>query len=164
MKFLFNINIFALLIISLPNLRKMEWISSNDAIKTAINAVKEDGVADCCPLKKYLDNESLIHAIFIKHLDDAEKSYYIIYWLVNDKILCIGEVLAEDGTLLSFTPFTHPGTEHYHNFMNDEEMIRTRFHEDEFTESELVWKPCSESTSSIISRAGLFLVSSVFGL
>ena len=89
------------------------------------------------------------HAMFIENLEDPEKSYFLVYWMVNGRILCIAEVDAIQGTILSFTPFTHPGAEHYHNFMKAEEIIHDKFNEDEIIESSLVWRPCLESSSSL---------------
>jgi hypothetical protein len=127
----------------------MEQISHTQAIDAVIRAVKEPGLEGCRVLNKYLENRDMIHAMFIEHLEDAARSYYIVYWLINGRILCIAEVNARTGTVLSFTPFTHPGSEHYHNFLKAEEIIHDRFPEEQFLESSLVWQCCMESTSSI---------------
>jgi len=67
---------------------------------------------------------------------------------MNDKMICIAEVDASSGNILSFTPFTHPGTEHYHDVDKFEEIIRIRYPNEEITDSDLVWRPCKESNSS----------------
>ena len=68
---------------------------------------------------------------------------------MNDKMICIAEVDASSGNILSFTPFTHPGTEHYHDVDKFEEIIRIRYPNEEITDSDLVWRPCKESNSSL---------------
>jgi hypothetical protein len=127
----------------------MEKITESQAVRSVIDSIKENAIQGCRTLNLYLENYDVIHTLFIENLDETGRSYYIVYWLIDLRILCIAEVDAVDGTVLSFTPFTHPGSEHYHNFMKAEEIIHDRFHEDEFLSSSLVWKPCQESTSSL---------------
>jgi hypothetical protein len=127
----------------------MYKISASQAIREVINGIREDGLEGCQILNMYLDHEEMSHAMFVENLADPDHSYYLVYWLINNRILCIAEVDATEGKVLSFTPFTHPGTEHYHNFMKAEQIVHEKFHEDEFIESHLVWRPCRESRSSL---------------
>jgi len=127
----------------------METITREQAIRAAINAIEEFDLPHPCALQRCLENMDLIHCLFIHRLDDPSASYYILYWLMDDKMICIAEVDASGGNLLSFTPFTHPGTEHYHEADKFEEIIRIRYPDEEITDSDLVWKPCQESNSSI---------------
>ncbi|MCX6245928.1 MAG: hypothetical protein NTU98_14635 [Bacteroidetes bacterium] len=127
----------------------MYRISASQAIREVISEIRENGLEGCGTLKMYLENEEMIHAMFIENLADPNHSYYLVYWLINKRILCIAEVDATEGKVISFTPFTHPGTEHYHNFLKAEEIVHEKFHEDEFIGSSLVWMPCRESTSSL---------------
>jgi hypothetical protein len=127
----------------------MEILSKEQAIRAAIEMIEESGAPHPCTLQKCLDNPELVHCLFIQHLEDPGASYYILYWLLNGKMICVAEVDAYRGLVLSFTPFTHPAAEHYHDTDKFEEMIRTRYPDEEITGSELVWKPCKESNSSI---------------
>ncbi|MCX6286005.1 MAG: hypothetical protein NTY96_02690 [Bacteroidetes bacterium] len=127
----------------------METITREQAIKAAINSIEESDFPHPCTLQRCLENVDLIHCLFIHRLDDPGASYYILYWLINDKMICIAEVDAFNGNILSFTPFTHPATEHYHDTEKFEEMIRIRYPDEVVADSDLVWKPCNESNSSI---------------
>lgn len=126
-----------------------EKITELQAIRSVIDGIKENEIQGCKTLYQFLENQKMSHAMFIENLEDPGKSYFLVYWMVNDRILCIAEVDAVKGTILSFTPFTHPGAEHYHNFMKAEEIVHDKFHEDEIIESSLVWRPCLESSSSL---------------
>jgi hypothetical protein len=127
----------------------MERITKEQSIKSAIDAIEESGLPHPCSLQRCLDNADLVHCLFIHRLDDPGASYYILYWLLNNKMICVAEVDAFSGNTLSFTPFTHPAAEHYHDADKFEEMIRTRYPDEEITDSDLVWRPCRESNSSI---------------
>ena len=127
----------------------METITREQAIRSAINAIEEFDLPHPCSLQRCLENVDLIHCLFVHRLDDPEACYYILYWLVNNKMVCIAEVDASAGNLLSFTPFTYPATEHYHDSDKFEDMIRIRYPGEEITDSDLVWRPCKESNSSI---------------
>ena len=140
---------FIRVIMSYRNGQQIEMISREQAIKAAINAVEESGLPHPCSLQRCLENMDLVHCLFIHRLDDPGSSYYILYWLLNNKMICIAEVEACSGKVLSFTPFTHPATEHYHDTDKFEEIIRIRYPDEEITDSDLVWKPCRESNSSI---------------
>ncbi|MGA3014294.1 MAG: hypothetical protein ABSD71_09700 [Bacteroidales bacterium] len=126
-----------------------ERITELQAIRSVTEGVKENEIQVSKTLNQFLENREMSHAMFIENLEDPEKSYFLVYWMVNDRILCIAEVDAVQGIILSFTPFTHPGAEHYHNFMKAEEIVHDKFHEDEIIESSLVWRPCLESSSSL---------------
>ena len=127
----------------------METITKEQAIKSAIDAIEEFDIPHPCSLQRCLENVDLVHCMFIHRLDEPEASYYILYWLLNDKMICIAEVDASSGEILSFTPFTHPGTEHFHNSDKFDEIIKTRYPDEEIADSDLVWRPCKESDSSI---------------
>ncbi len=127
----------------------METITREQAIKSVIDAIEEFDLPHPCTLQRCLENVELVHCMFIRRLDDPGTSYYILYWLMNDKMICIAEVDAFSGKTLSFTPFTHPAAEHYHDADKFDEMIRIRYPDEEITDSDLVWKPCKESNSSI---------------
>ena len=127
----------------------MEIITREQAIRAAINSIEESELPHPCALQKCLENLDLIHCLFIKRLDDPLAAYYILYWLLNDKMICIAEVDASSGDILSFTPFTYPGTEHYHDMEKFKDMVRTRYPDEDVADSDLVWRPCNESKSSI---------------
>jgi len=127
----------------------METITREQAIRAAVNSIEEFDLPHPCTLQRCLENVDLVHCLFIHRLDDPGASYYILYWLMNGKMICIAEVDAYGGNLLSFTPFTHPSAEHYHDVGKFEEIIRIRYPDEEITDSDLVWKPCKESNSSI---------------
>ena len=127
----------------------METITRKEAVIAAINSIEEFDLPHPCTLQRCLENVDLAHCLLIHRLDDPGASYYILYWLLNDKMICVAEVDAFNGSLLSFTPFTHPATEHYHDVDKFEDIIRTRYPEEKITGSEMVWRPCKESNSSI---------------
>ncbi|MEI6683959.1 MAG: hypothetical protein WCO44_15110 [Bacteroidota bacterium] len=127
----------------------MELISRDQAILYTIAAIEETDIPHPCSLQKCLENVDLIHCLLVSRLDEEGSSYYILYWLLNGKMICVAEVDAHSGEVLSFTPFTHPGAEHYHDVEKFAEIIRTRFPDEAILSSDLVWRPCRESNSSL---------------
>jgi hypothetical protein len=147
----------------------MEPITREQAVKSAIEAIEEFDIPHPCSLQNCLENTDLVHCIFIHRLDDQEASYYILYWLLNEKMICVAEVDALSGNILSFTPFTHPGTEHYHDSEKFVDLIRNRYPDEDLVKSDMVWQPCRESNSSlypflrVITNKNTYFVS-MFGI
>jgi len=128
----------------------METLSRQQAIKATIDAIEEFDIPHPYSLP----------ALPWEHGPDPLPVYspagwsrcILLYSLLAPRWQDGGVLLKRmpsTGTFFPLTPFTHPPAEHYHDVDKFEELIHIRYPDEVIAESDLVWKPCKESSSSI---------------
>ncbi len=124
-----------------------QWIEPRLAVDIANKKVIKSGLTDNLDIINALENGHPETPLLVERLDDPEVAYYLIPWMISEGVIFVVKVNALNGDFLELRTFSKPTPSPYLMPTQALACAQQEFPTSTFGNPQLVWQPCTESTS-----------------
>ncbi len=124
---------------------KINFISTDTATEKAIKGAKIYNLVKDPNIASVLNNGEYKTPLLVKRLDKENNYYYLIPWILKNRIALVIELNALDGSLLGATYIPQKAQITFISPKKALKLAAKAYPNYKFKKSRLVWRPCQES-------------------